>query len=62
MTSKALVPSSVLYGTEEKAKSDRSKTVHKVPTLKDLVAPQTHELFTINYELIALREKQWRRR
>jgi hypothetical protein len=44
---KALVPSSVLYGTEEeRPKDNRPQVAQSVPTFKDLVAPQTRHLFT----------------
>ena len=57
MGNKLPVISTVLYGEEEKVKNDRSQTVKTVPSLKDLVAPQTVPLFTINYELIPIRKR-----
>jgi hypothetical protein len=58
MFSNLPVKSSVLYGSEEeRPKNDRSR---KLLTLKDLVAPQIVELFTISYELLTIRKRPWR--
>jgi hypothetical protein len=52
-----LPQTSVLYGEEdrERAKADKRRT--SVVTLKDLVAPQRVELFTLHYDLIPLEKR-----
>jgi hypothetical protein len=57
------VKSSAIFGEEEWTKSDGPNVVgRKVRTLKDLVAPQTIWLFTINYDLVAIPSKPKSRR
>ena len=38
--------------TSERAKVDKPRT--SVPTLKDLMSPQTRHLFTINYDITTM--------
>jgi hypothetical protein len=55
MANKLPAKSSVLYGTEED-KPERGRP--KLMTLKDLVAPQTQELFTLHYEMIPIGKRR----
>jgi hypothetical protein len=56
MANRELVISSVLHGTEEKPTADRPRAMSdgRVPTFKDLMAPQTVDLFTINYNILTM--------
>ena len=58
MANKLPVLSSVLYGEEDRAKADKRRT--SVMTLNDLVAPQTVELFTLHFDLMAVPQKAGR--